>query len=109
MILAATLVVLGIVFLAMVFVTVRNELPLWAYVLVGLAVHPLAAFLIHDTALGDIGPQPVMDWALSLPLIATGAGIVSILYDKRRKRDARRGLQAALPEDHEPDPSPGTA
>ncbi|WP_275003280.1 hypothetical protein [Promicromonospora iranensis] len=50
-----------------------------------------------------------MDWALSLPLIATGAGIVSILYDKRRKRDARRGLQAALPEDHEPDPSRGTA
>ncbi|WP_275003281.1 hypothetical protein [Promicromonospora iranensis] len=58
MILAATLVVLGIVFLAMVFVTVRNELPLWAYVLVALAVHPLAAFLIHDTALGDIGPEP---------------------------------------------------
>lgn len=85
MILAATLAALAVVILVMAVITVRNDLPLWVYVLIALATHPVAKLLTQDTALGDLGPEPVMDWAVSLTLIATGAALLSVLLDKRRK------------------------
>jgi hypothetical protein len=103
MILAATLVGLAVVILAMTVITVRNDLPLWVYVVVALATHPLAALLTHETALGDLGPQPVMKWAVSLALIATGNAILSVLLGMYRKRNGARGPRPAGPEDREPD------
>jgi hypothetical protein len=105
MILAATLAALAVVILTMTVITIRNDLPLWVYLLVALATHPLAKLATHDTALGDLAPEPVMNWAVSLALIATGNAILSVLLGRYRKRDGARGPRAQQAGNREPDAS----
>lgn len=105
MILAATLAGLVLVILTMTVITIRHDLPLWVYVLMALATYPLAKLLMHDTALGDLGARPVMDWAVSLALIATGNAILSVLLGWYRKRHGARDPRPQQAEDREPDVS----
>jgi hypothetical protein len=103
MILAATLVTLTVVLLVMATITVRNDPPLWVYLLVALAAHPLGRLLTHDTALGGLTSAPVLDWAVSLSLAATGTAIISVLLGLYRKRYGARGPRAQQAGDREPD------
>ncbi|NBM15863.1 hypothetical protein [Streptomyces sp. GC420] len=84
---AVLLTVCGLVIVGMTVLSLRNEPPFWAVLLICLAAYPLAAPLLRLPLLSGAGHTSVVEWGVRLALISTGTAALSLVRGRRRKQE----------------------
>ncbi|MEE1941697.1 hypothetical protein V1L54_20185 [Streptomyces sp. TRM 70361] len=87
----AVLAALGTVFLGLTVLTVRNEPPFWAVLLVCLATYPLGTLLLRLPVLADAEYGTAVEWGVRLALISVGTALLGPVLGRRRRRAATDG------------------